>query len=508
MSMSEVSNWDLSETEISGKTHMKKTSKSPTHQATKPKAAQKPASKSPISSKSPTSASPKKPSPKKTSPKTPAAKEKSISDSTEANKSPAQSTVLVLSNLAKSETFLANKPFRIERILTANEVADEYLARKDELDKDFENASKVMKKFWKELKKSADYKSGHITGGSVRFRTKYGQVVSPLKVVLAINVARKLLPSEIAQTKIIELKNTYGGFEVKVLEGAFEFIQSSPKASFLRGLFAPSNPLSFSDEVVGGVPVCPPSSPEDYGTLGVVFSYASNKFTAITCQHVAVGLSRIDQRGPDVSGLPTLRPIGAVDTANTVLDEHSHDGVTETIDVSVIQLSPAGPHNPGLKYPTSPGAWIRGITQSLGTTTVVPLFFSSERATPDLRHHVIWKFGATTGTVLKGRFDNYFNLEYDVQGRKCINNFTVKHEQDNQIFVLPGDSGSLLALDAFVGGTRAFVAIGILFASIVGSSNIGLACNICTVLDRVKTVPKKRMVRLVDRASKKWEVIS
>lgn len=453
-------------------------------------------------------ATPKKPS-KKTNPNGKrAARENPSTKSVEAIKDIDRSAVLVLSNLEKSEALIVNKPFRIERILTADEVADEYFARKDELDKSFEKASTALKRFWRGLKKSFDYKSGHITGASVRFRTKYGQVVSPLKVVLAINVARKLVSKEIADTKLTEIKGSYGGFEVKVLEGAFEFIQSSPKANFLRGLFAPSNPLSFSEDVVGGVPVCPPSSPDDYGTLGVVFSFASRKFRGFTCQHVTSGSLRIDQRGPDVGGLPTLRPSGEVDTANTFLDEHTHVGVTETIDASVIELTKVGPLAPGLKYPPPPGAWIRGITQPSGTTTAVPLYFSAERASSELRRHTIWKFGATTGTVLKGRFDNYINLEYDVQGRKCINNFTIKHEKENQIFVLPGDSGSVLALDAFAGGSRAFVAIGILFAQIVGSSNVGLACNISTVLDKVKAVPKNRMVKLADMYTKEWKVIS
>ena len=125
-----------------------------------------------------------------------------------------------------------------------------------------------------------------------------------------------------------------------------------------------------------------------------------------------------------------------------------------------------------------------------------------------MRGFTIWKFGSTSGLIEKGAFRDFDNLEFQVGSKVFTNNFTVTHEDGNQTFVLPGDSGSILALEAQVKNSsgvleKAFVAIGVLFASIKGSSFTGIACNMAHVLSALDSVlptnsriPKERRVSL------------
>ena len=113
---------------------------------------------------------------------------------------------VVFSDPTTGQGYQAGMPFVIERILAPWEVDIEYQARKEELDKVIEKAQRVLDRWWKKLKKTADYQKHLLKGASVRFRTKFGQVVSPLRVVIAINVAMKLGEDQLKRRKSLSCR--------------------------------------------------------------------------------------------------------------------------------------------------------------------------------------------------------------------------------------------------------------------------------------------------------------
>ncbi len=382
-------------------------------------------------------------------------------------------------------------PYLIERLLTPEEVAVEYLVRQTELDDQFEKARKALKKWWPSLKKTEDFRRGHITGVSVRYRTRFGRPVSPLQVVIGVNVATKLREEYLndGEGVLSKLPPSIYGVPVKVVEGCFEFLAPARTASFLAGsTISPKNPLKFTDDLVGGVPIAPPGKPKEFGTLGVVLSATDGSFLGLTCQHVVGNKNKpFDQRGPDTaSGQPVTRPIGKVTAAIRKNHTHTKTLTTETIDCAVLGFSQPPAAFPPIVFPPA-GRWVQGLSHPAGQSpvgsVVVPMFFSKTRVKAAHSIFDVYKFGSATGGVLIGRIRDVDNLFFSVNGQGFSNNFTVEHRDANQRFVTPGDSGAILALRAEVSGAPAFVAIGILFAAIDTSGSIGLACNMSQILD-------------------------
>lgn len=142
----------------------------------------------------------------------------------------------------------------------------------------------------------------------------------------------------------------------------------------------------------------------------------------------------------------------------------------------------------------------------------LPLYFSTVPASSSMRPHEIWKFGASLGNVVKGRFEDLLFAEYLIEGKLYKNSFTVRHEDGNQTFVLPGDSGSIMALLGQVDGKRAFIAIGILYATIAGQSEIAIGCNMSHVLSalnryNIQSVPPTMLVEPDDLTVGSWRVV-
>ena len=284
------------------------------------------------------------------------------------------------------------------------------------------------------------------------------------------------------------------GIPVKVIGGSFEFIQDGIDATSLRGgSISPNNPLGFDKDLVGGVPVAPPGLPDAFGTLGVVFSYGGPAFEGISCKHVLRDEGdRVDQRGPDISGAASTRPIGNVQEVGYGF----HTPPTqkgESIDCALVKIDPSPIGGLPVSLPTPPGAWIREVNIGDGIAPV-EMFFSKIRAKADMRGYELWKFGSSTGVRLTGRFGDLNIHEIRIGTDIFKNNFSVIETNSNPDFVLPGDSGSIIALRAKHTDDRdIFVAIGLLFAQIAGNNGVGLACNICHVIDKLNpAIPASR----------------
>ena len=385
------------------------------------------------------------------------------------------------------------QPYLVERLLTEDEVTAEYLARQEELDAQFEKASAVLKKWAPKLRKTAEFKKHHITGMCLRFRSKFSHTVSPLRVVIAVNVATKFSPCDLEILKIPMLPPSIDGIPVKVLEGTFDLLPA--KAVQLRGLFnKPKDPIPFTDELVGGIPIAPPNHPEAFGTLGVVLSDSAGDWLGITCEHVAKRFgSDVEQLGPDNAAGPTSRRIGTVARAVNKAFNHSVDGDKETIDCASITLDQL----PGVTLPQL-GGRIRGVNHS----PPVELYYSNTRMESLHKSYKVWKFGSATGEAVKGIIKDTSSLQFDIGNVRYENNFSVVFDRfaiprmfSTSEFLIPGDSGSIVALEANVNGNRAFVAVGVLFAQLSTNPNIGFACNMRHVIDALKLkIPNGKLI--------------
>lgn len=381
----------------------------------------------------------------------------------------------------------------MERLLLPEEVAAEYAVRQVELDRQFDDARKALRKWLPTLKRSPMYKKGDITGVCVRYRTRFGRPVSPLQVVVGVNVrtkrrAEELDPSEILPTQIPKVPKKLGIVPIKVVEGSFQLI--AKKAAFLRAAgTAPKNALPFTAPIVGGAAICPPLKPTEFGTLGVVFSQDGTSFLGLTCEHVIRPNSSVDQRGPDQGGNFDTRSLATVQMKRFGNTEHSKTGRIETIDCSILKIDTTEPVATPVLTPPGGEYWIRGISYIDGqipqAATAVPLYFSSIPVSNEFVAFEMWKFGAAQGELVKGKLRDSNTGFFDVGGRSFENNFTVEHNDANR-FITPGDSGSIIALRAKVNGSLAFVAVGILFATLEENGYIGLACNMSQVLDSMK----------------------
>lgn len=392
------------------------------------------------------------------------------------------------------------RPYLVERLLTGHEVALEYKARQPELDAQFARARKVLKKWAPKLRKMPEYNDVPITGLSVRYRSKFGHPVSPLQMVIAINVGRKYSQSEMDRLGIKDqqLPSVMDGVPVKILEGSFELL--SPQSAVLAASTStkPNNPLGFGDALVGGAPIARPGHADDFGTLGVVQSVVGGTWEGLTANHVVTGNAVVEQVGPVAAGVSTTRPIGNVIRAKN--SNHSHNGVTETLDCASLQLVQPFAGIPPSVFPPAGDGWIREVNAPNGALAGVPLFYSTRRVRQSDSAFKLWKFGAAMGQVIYGRVLDTDVPEFQIGSQRYRNNFTVENFSDsNNDFLLPGDSGSLLVAEALVNGNRAIVAIGILFARISNGLRVGLACNVSHVLDAITpTIPGERLIDLWD----------
>lgn len=361
-----------------------------------------------------------------------------------------------------------DRPYLVERILTREEVDAEYFARQVELDARIAHAKAVLAKWQPELLKSSQY--GEITGLSVRFRTKFGEVVSPLQVVIAVNVAFKYALSDLPGRQCIPFPRMVEDVPVKVLEGKFELLSSA--------ISHPANPLPFDQAMQGGVPVAPKGSPQAFGTLGVILQETTGLLVGLTNAHVISGGLAV-QLGPidPATGQDTVREVGNVSPSRSFKGEVGST-VLRSVDCALVTLAS------GLI--PSPTPWeIRGFTGEARE-----MFLAKRPIRSSDRSLEVWKFGAASGALLIGKLHDLDVELIRIGGQNFVHTFSVRHRDGNNTFVIPGDSGSVLGFKTKVatpvGTKKAFVLFGLLFAQLDGDSSVAYACQIRDVVQPLK----------------------
>ncbi|MCY2977106.1 MAG: hypothetical protein NTU79_00340 [Planctomycetota bacterium] len=383
--------------------------------------------------------------------------------------------------IVQGKAYEPGMPFRLERLITPVEVGFEYAARKKELDAEFDRARKALKKLRSKLNKRKDLEN--ITGTSVRFRTKFGQVVSPLQVAIVINLERKRSLEYLASRKL-EKFEAIDGVPVKVVEGSFSLINES--ASFLRGLSSPITPVSFTEPIVGGAAISPPGNPSAFGTLGLVAVSDDKKTFGISCQHV------VSNAVEQIAANGNTRTVGSV-KASRPPEKDFEIAVKESLDCSLIELV----SNVGqtVKFPSS-GAWAHGITGDI--------YLAGRRVNSNDKAVIdVYKFGVGLGELVLGRIEDDLR-DVSINGVPYFNNFSVVHKEDTgRTFALPGDSGSVLFVQGTVKGKKAHIAIGILFARLDGETGtkVGIACNMSYVVKALQLESKIKGLKV----AKDWD---
>ena len=398
-------------------------------------------------------------------------------------------TATVVFQGADGAAYEPGKPFVIERLLTSQEAEQEYWARKEELDAQFDRAKSVIKSLLvprssasKKVKAKASQparhicrliEQGNVTAISARYRTKFGQPVSPLEVVIGINVKRKLPVDRLEIADV--LPSTHEGLRIKVVEGTFHLL-SGLNGILLRGASHPANPQPFDRELLGGIPIAPESDPSDYGTLGVI-SKSGTQTIGLSCQHVVKGSTGSDvlQLGPNKSMRDIFSVIKTILPADRNIDV---GGIVESVDCASVEVK----GDSAVMLPPD-GVWTREI--STPSASRVPLVFGNRDLIPEDRELPLWKFGNGSGEKMEGRISILRHDLVIINSLGYENNFSITREDSGRTFATPGDSGSILALEATAEmegiETDCFVIAGILFAALEDSS-VGLGCTMVRVL--------------------------
>ncbi|MGB7323419.1 MAG: hypothetical protein WBD31_01010 [Rubripirellula sp.] len=416
-------------------------------------------------------------------------------------------------------------PFRIERILTFQEAEWEFAAREEELKQQFDRANKAIEKLLKEWRKTGGttkriergtsrihkkesvekkvcrlMKEGNVTAVSARYRTKFGHPVSPLQVVIAINVDKKVetqseLDSDPASSKAFSvlpaavlpaedfLPKQYEGIPIKVIEGQF-YLLAKFDGYYARGAGQPKNPIPFDAPVVGGIPIAPPSNLADFGTLGLLHATA-DRLLGLTCQHVVDGGkgAKVVQLG-DSNG---WREFASVQDA--VLPKDRNANGFESVDCATIEVDTVNT-KPTVKLPKN-GLWAMGFNAAPSNNKTIPLLVANDTLTKNNTKARLWKFGNGTGTLLPGRVGTieHANVVIELDNGTLVEysgNFSIQRPDADRGYVAGGDSGAIVAIEARVKSKAGkledvFLAIGLLFAAL-GDGTTGLVCSTQAVL--------------------------
>lgn len=458
---------------------------------------------------------------KKASPKKQAAKKKAVKKKTAKKKTPAKKSAPKAaagkkpakqapkkqdgadqhSLSGKSTVFASSKtnewqPYPLLRIIEEKEIRQEMVARKEELDAQYERAEVAYDLLSKEIElqklqreiydeksrgdRGKDY--GDVTGIAIGFRTKYRQVVSPLQYVLDVNVSRKKDEDDLKQRKIDPLPPAFNGTPIKVREGSFQNATPIDVGRLASGT-GPADPVAPGESIFGGQPIADKNHETNYGTLGIVFEKDGENF-GLSNEHVTSGNTvRIISTGS-----------GSQDVGRVIdkKSEHSDDG--NYVDASYFSLDLLKVGN--RRIPSIPYQ-IKDLDNG---NPPLDVFFATEEVETKDKLVPIYKYGASTGKLLEGKITS-IKTQVDIGGPK---RGVFRVENYPKPLLLGGDSGSLLIIKATVKQQLSWLVVGIVFGQLkdpvrngfISNDHVAFACHISQVLktlDLLEAIPAERL---------------
>ncbi|QDU51437.1 hypothetical protein [Gimesia panareensis] len=404
----------------------------------------------------------------------------------------------------KSTVFASSKtnewqPYPLLRIVERKEVRQEMESRRDELDAQYEKAKIAYKILSKELDKQRKQREqkegkkakvkqkqlkdyGDVTGMAICFRTKYGLTVSPLQYVLMLNVANKKSMHELGQRKIDPLPTAINDTPVKVVQGTFELADSNTPIGINatgHGILDPPDP---EESLIGGQPIAQASTPNKFGTLGIVFGENGANY-GITNKHVAARPKKVIRLTESGS-----QQIGKVE--KSIASGRTDDQTNEVYFCDASYLSLDLPKVPDVvKNVETVPYKIEGY-DDLPSGMQLDIFFSNRIVDNHESNCPVYKFGARTGELKEGFLASTTAEVVIVSGPPKRNLLLAASELEG--FLLPGDSGSLLLMKADVKDETSgddklvWMVIGIVFAQLQASSKVAFACQISQVIKRLQ----------------------
>ena len=339
-------------------------------------------------------------------------------------KSPCEGDEGYLVNARSNALPTVERPFLVEYFPSHWQILEEEWIRKEELSKKRKQAERVLRH-----NKEKWLKNKEVTGLSVGYRTKFGQIVSPLQIVIDIDVNRKYQEGDLPRKhrecfkRVAFIRQKEGPFiPVKIRERNYV---SSIAVSSAGNAGTPDHE---SDNITGGIQIAPESDLGSWGTLGICVPHIAagiSVLVGITNDHVVGAKTKVRIRNPAGAG-----------------DDSLYFGiVSDTVRNSNIDAASI------VRIPSSDRSFEPGIIESgiqLGDSVK---YFRHENLTDniDLRDfQEIFKVGAKTadrliGSIAKRRRD----LPVPSLGRNFKSVIEVKGVSNSPI-TAAGDSGSVL----------------------------------------------------------------
>lgn len=396
----------------------------------------------------------------------------------------AQASLEGVSTVFASSKTNAWQPYPLLRIIELDEARREMAARKDELDDQHKKAEVAFDLLKKELELQRirrenqddsqeeapveDY--GDVTGMKVCFRTKYGQLTSPLQYVVMVNVASKISHEGLEERKISPLPIAINGTPIKVVEGSFGLAATDSTAlgRLATGQGAPAPPTS-AYPVIGGQPIAESGAASNFGTLGIVLGDGVTNY-GLTNHHVVSNQAiRITTSGS--------QKVGSVQISD------SEPQADPYVDASSILLQL--PHDV-----VSVPYMIKGVNDFKDAW---PVYFAAELLPLSVQLEPVYKYGASTNALLEGVIDA-IATEVTIPAispQPLTNVISAKHPD---FFIKPGDSGTLFLKKVIIRGDSAWLVVGIVFAQLIHKTpsgelipdnRVAYACRMNEVIDRL-----------------------
>lgn len=326
------------------------------------------------------------------------------------------------------------RPFVVEYFPSPAQFRAELQVRNFELESQRNCASRVLSRVRSKWT-AAIRQSGQHASINVGFRTKFGQVVAPLQYVILVDISDKLPRNIVECYGLFQIPRVVDGVPVKVRQ-----LRVSNMAGTAKGISGTLEiPLSESTEAVKGgdaIEATGDGIVGDWGTLGMCFPNSVGDLIGLTNHHVVGVPGNVVTTASGDSVGTVADPVGT----NPVNDAAAIDGASDAVFLEGLADLDIDPET--IKF--------------LENEDVSDLFV--------LKNNNVFKVGAAMPDVVVGTI-TILQRNVPVPNLAARDFENVMEIQNNQdVFIRPGDSGSIL-MQLYTNGDDTFpLVVGVNFA--------------------------------------------
>lgn len=367
------------------------------------------------------------------------------------------------------------RPFLVEFFPSHDQIAAEEIARARELAVQERNArhalATVQEKWWKRK---------DVVGLSVTYKTKFGEVVSPLQFVIQVEVERKYSEDYLRKKRIkIFTREVIGtgklDWPVTVKVREMRYVAAIATGHTLS---SSASSLMKANEIKGGIQIASILTPDEWGTLGICVPHG------LTEPRELVGITNLH-----VAGIPNTVIRNPSGTTTSKGNENFGHVSASSIDQAMIVKDPSPA--PAIDRPFNEGLInSQGLLKPSDVIGTDILFLTDSVMTGSGIGEVR-KVGARTG-LTNGFIDQESHPQIKVRINGVLEEFnkviTFKGHSTSTVMD-GGDSGSVLLAD--VNGKT--VVLGLIFAQ-TDATSLGVALPFGRVIKalRLKIDPLRK----------------